>query len=136
MGGLIGAGVMTGINKLLLLFLSFRAALSFGSCTDDGPLTTGITRLKFSLPVLLLLCGNGNQDSKQTLPSGITAPMTTGTTDPLALLNVFCVWIFIGWARTINYTYIRYTYGIFSREITIHTVMHGVYIQFWPTLDI
>jgi hypothetical protein len=28
----------------------------------------------------------------------------------------------------------RCTYGIFSREITIHTVIYGVYIRFWPTL--
>jgi hypothetical protein len=26
------------------------------------------------------------------------------------------------------------TYGIFSREITICTVIYGVYIRFWPTL--
>ena len=25
-------------------------------------------------------------------------------------------------------------YGIFGREITIHTVIYGVYIRFWPTL--
>ena len=25
-------------------------------------------------------------------------------------------------------------YGIFGREITNYTVIHGVYIQFWPTL--
>ena len=37
----------------------------------------------------------------------------------------------VGMARTI---YIRCTYGIFGREITIHTVIYGVYIQFWPTL--
>jgi len=28
----------------------------------------------------------------------------------------------------------RCTYGIFSREIAIHTVVHGVYIRFGPTL--
>jgi len=27
-------------------------------------------------------------------------------------------------------------YGIFSREITIHTIMYGVYKQFWPLLCI
>ena len=32
------------------------------------------------------------------------------------------------------YTYIRCTYGIFSREITIHTVIYGMNIRFWPTL--
>jgi len=32
------------------------------------------------------------------------------------------------------YTCIRCTYGIFSREITIRTVIYGVYIRFWPTL--
>jgi len=30
--------------------------------------------------------------------------------------------------------YILCTYDIFSRAITIPTVVHGVYIQFWPTL--
>jgi len=34
-------------------------------------------------------------------------------------------------ARTI---YIRCTYGIFGREITKYTVMHGVYVRVWPTL--
>ena len=32
------------------------------------------------------------------------------------------------------YRHIRCTYGIFSREITIHTVIDKVYIRFWPTL--
>ena len=33
--------------------------------------------------------------------------------------------------------YIQYvTYCIFSREITIHTVIYGADIQFWPTLHI
>jgi hypothetical protein len=27
-------------------------------------------------------------------------------------------------------------YGIFSREITIHTVIYSVYIRFWPTLGV
>ena len=42
----------------------------------------------------------------------------------------------VGWARTKGqiYTYIRCTYGIFSREITIHTVIYGADIRFWPTL--
>ena len=25
-------------------------------------------------------------------------------------------------------------YGIFGREITVHTVIYDVYIRFWPTL--
>jgi hypothetical protein len=32
--------------------------------------------------------------------------------------------------------YIRCVYGIFGREFTIHTVIYGVYIRFWPTLGI
>ena len=36
-------------------------------------------------------------------------------------------------ARTI---YIRCIYGIFGREIAIHTAIYGVYIRFWPTLVI
>ena len=34
-----------------------------------------------------------------------------------------------------NHTFIgiRCIYGIFGREITIHTVLYGVYIRFWPT---
>jgi hypothetical protein len=38
----------------------------------------------------------------------------------------------IGLARTI---YIRCIYGIFGREITKYTVIYGVYIRFWPTLN-
>jgi len=30
--------------------------------------------------------------------------------------------------------YIRCVYGNFGREITIYTVIYGVYIRFWPTL--
>jgi len=40
---------------------------------------------------------------------------------------------YIGLARTI---YIRLIYAIFGREITKYTVIYGVYIQFWPTLQI
>jgi hypothetical protein len=32
------------------------------------------------------------------------------------------------------YTYVRCTYVILSREITIHKVIYGVHIRFWPTL--
>ena len=39
----------------------------------------------------------------------------------------------VGLARTIN---IRCIYGIFGREITIHTAIYGVYIRFWLTLRI
>ena len=35
-----------------------------------------------------------------------------------------------------NHTYIRCIYGIFSREITIHTVIYGADIRFWPNLRI
>jgi len=42
-----------------------------------------------------------------------------------------CVCMYVGLARTI---YIRCIYGIFGREITEYTVIHGVYIRFWPTL--
>jgi len=34
------------------------------------------------------------------------------------------------------YTYIRCTYGNFSRDNTIHTDIYGVNIRFWPTLTI
>ena len=37
----------------------------------------------------------------------------------------------VGLARTI---YIRFTYGIFGREITRYTVIYSAYIQFWQTL--
>ena len=36
-------------------------------------------------------------------------------------------------ARTI---YIRCIYSIFGREISKDAVIYGVYIRFWPTLDI
>jgi len=32
-----------------------------------------------------------------------------------------------------NHTFIG-IYGIFGREITIHTVVYGVCVRFWPTL--
>jgi hypothetical protein len=32
------------------------------------------------------------------------------------------------------YRYIRCTYSVFSREITLHTVIYGADILFWPTL--
>ena len=32
------------------------------------------------------------------------------------------------------YTYPWFTYGIFSREITIHAVEYDVYVRFWPIL--
>ena len=31
---------------------------------------------------------------------------------------------------------IQCTYGIFSKEITIHTVIYGADIRFWPTLHV
>jgi len=40
--------------------------------------------------------------------------------------------ICVGLARII---YIRYIYGIFGKEIIKYTVIYGVYIQFWPTLN-
>ena len=33
------------------------------------------------------------------------------------------------------YGWTVFTYGIFGREITIHTVLYGVSIRFWPTLQ-
>ena len=58
---------------------------------------------------------------------------------PSKLNDVFCTLQcllslqIIGLARTI---YIRCAYGIFGREITIYTVIYGVYIRFWPTLQV
>jgi len=43
---------------------------------------------------------------------------------------------YIELARPYIYRYIPCTYGIFGREITIHTVIYGVYIRFWLTLDV
>jgi hypothetical protein len=31
--------------------------------------------------------------------------------------------------------YIRCLYGIFGREITKYTVIYGVYVRFWPALQ-
>jgi len=39
-----------------------------------------------------------------------------------------------GWPEPYIYTCIQCIYGILSREITVNTVMYGVYIRFWPTL--
>ena len=42
------------------------------------------------------------------------------------------VGIRLGLARTIN---MRCMYSNLGREITKYTVIYGVYIRFWPTLD-
>jgi hypothetical protein len=34
-----------------------------------------------------------------------------------------------------KHQYIQCMYGILSTEITIHTVIYGVHIQFWPALQ-
>jgi len=49
-----------------------------------------------------------------------------------SLVGPWLKWTLLGLARTI---YIRCIYGIFGREITEYTVIYGVYIRFWPTLD-
>jgi len=42
----------------------------------------------------------------------------------------------VGLARIIHLqVYTVYIYGIFGREITIHIIVYGVYIWFWPTLE-
>jgi len=41
-----------------------------------------------------------------------------------------------GWPEPYIYRYIRCIHGIFGREITIHTVIYGADIRFWPTLEI
>ena len=40
--------------------------------------------------------------------------------------------VIVGLARTI---YIRCIYGIFCRDFIKYTVIYGVYIRFWPTLQ-
>jgi len=50
------------------------------------------------------------------------------------LRNTGC--IYLGLARTIQLRYIQCIYGNFGREITIHTVIYGMYIRLWPTLHI
>jgi len=39
---------------------------------------------------------------------------------------------------SMSYTlvYIYMSYSVFSRDITMHTVIYGVGLQLWPTLDI
>jgi hypothetical protein len=41
-----------------------------------------------------------------------------------------------GWPDPYIVRYLRCIYGIFGREITIHTVIYSGDIKFWPTLDI
>ena len=48
----------------------------------------------------------------------------------------WCVHYLKGWPEPYIYRYIRCTYGIFNREITIHTVIYGANVRFWPTLII
>ena len=40
----------------------------------------------------------------------------------------------LGWPEPYIVRYIRCTYGIFGREITMHTVIYGADIRLWPTL--
>jgi len=40
-----------------------------------------------------------------------------------------------GWPEPYINRYVRCTYDIFSREITIYTVIYGAEIRFWTTLD-
>ena len=42
----------------------------------------------------------------------------------------------LSWPEPYIYRYIRCIYRTFGRQITIHTVIYGVYIRFWPTLHI
>jgi hypothetical protein len=39
--------------------------------------------------------------------------------------------VYVGLAKTIH-TFVRCISGIFSREITIHTVNYGVHVRSWP----
>jgi len=48
----------------------------------------------------------------------------------LVLLVFACMW---GWPEPYIYRYIRCTYGVFSKEITMHTVIYGADVQFGPT---
>ena len=43
-------------------------------------------------------------------------------------------WYIKGWPEPYISRYIQCTHGILSREITIHTVIYGADIRFWPTL--
>jgi hypothetical protein len=53
---------------------------------------------------------------------------------PMCAVGRYHAWrTYVGLARTIH---IRCVYGIFGREVTIYTVIYGVYIRFWPTLNI
>jgi hypothetical protein len=72
----------------------------------------------FFVAPVQLICANG---------SGLCAPHGTDTAciQPRAK--------YLGLARTI---YIRCIYGISGRVITKYTVIYGVYIRFWPTLNI
>ena len=57
---------------------------------------------------------------------------------PTARINPssFCTAItyVCGWPEPYIYRYIQCTYGIFGREIIIHTIIYGATIRFWPTL--
>ena len=63
--------------------------------------------------------------------SVLANPTHTNTQIHLHIHMHIRIHTYIGLARTV---YIRCIYGIFGREITIHTVMYGMYIRFWPTL--
>jgi hypothetical protein len=57
--------------------------------------------------------------------------------DCTGVLEHDAIIVYLGLAKTIYiHTYIRCIYDIVSRGMTIHAVIYGVHIQFWPTLSI
>jgi len=54
---------------------------------------------------------------------------------PVRACNAMNAYV-LGWPEPSIHRYIHCRYGIFSREITIHTVVYGAYMGFWPTLHV
>jgi hypothetical protein len=60
----------------------------------------------------------------------------TNITGHLLATQTLHVYYTQGWPEPYIYIYLRCIHGMLSRKITIHTVIYGVHIWFWPTLTI
>jgi hypothetical protein len=69
-------------------------------------------------------------------PACIKERLSTSAHTSQSPTEIMCMCIFRVVQKPYNYTYVRCAYSIFSREITLHTVIYGVHIRFWPTLCI
>ena len=55
----------------------------------------------------------------------------------LHAFHMFAAHCVQGWPKPYTHTFsMRCIYGVFSKESTMHTVIYGVHVLFWPTLTV